>query len=85
MISRELLDELQQLDRTDKLAIIQMLTDELAVDEAKYFIFGANYDVWSPYDAPEAAKTLLRMLDDEQEDNGRPRDAVNPAGLRFAQ
>ena len=70
MISRELLDELQQLGRTDKLAIIQMLTDELAVEEASYFKFGASYDVWSPYDAPEAAKTLLGMLDDEREDNG---------------
>lgn len=69
MISRELLDELQQLGRTDKLAIIQMLTDELA-EEASYFQFGASYDVWSPYDAPEAAKTLLGMLDNEQEDNG---------------
>ena len=85
MISRELLDELQQLDRTDKLAIIQMLADELAVEEAKYFIFGANYDVWSPYDAPEAAKTLLRMLDDEQKQHASPRNAVSPAGLRFAQ
>lgn len=66
MISRELLDELQQLGRTDKLAIIQMLTDELAVEEASYFKCGASYDVWSPYDAPEAAKTLLRMLDDER-------------------
>ena len=68
-----------------QIVISRELLDELAVDEAKYFIFGANYDVWSPYDAPEAAKTLLQMLDDEQEDNGRPRDAVNPAGLRFVQ
>lgn len=71
MISRELLDELQQLSHTDKLAIIQMLTDELAVEEERYFKLGASYDVWSPYDVPEAAKVLLRMLDDEQEDNAR--------------
>lgn len=71
MISRELLDELQQLSHTDKLAIIQMLTDELAVEEARYFKLGASYDVWSPYDVPEAAKTLLRMLDDEQEQYAR--------------
>ena len=71
MISRELLDELQQLSHIDKLAIIQMLTDELAVEEARYFKLGASYDVWSPYDVPEAAKTLLRMLDDKQGDNAR--------------
>ena len=50
--------------------ISRELLDELAVDEAKYFKFRTSYDVWSPYDAPEAAKTLLGMLDDEQEDNG---------------
>ena len=50
--------------------ISRELLDELAAEEASYFKFGASYDVWSPYDAPEAAKTLLGMLDDEQEDNG---------------
>lgn len=54
-----------------QLVISRELLDELAVDEAKHFIFGASYDVWSPYDAPEAAKTLLRMLDDEQEQHAR--------------
>ncbi len=66
MLSRELLDELHKLERSDKAKVIQILAGELAVDEEKYFQNGTSYDFWSPIDAPEAANVLLMMLDDEQ-------------------
>lgn len=70
MISTELLDELQQLDRYEKLTVIQILASELAVADESSFQFGTNYDVWSPFDAPEAASVLLEMLDDSQNRDG---------------
>lgn len=67
MISNELLEELHKLNRADKLRVIQLLVGELAAEEAALLSPGATYEVWSPYDAPEAAATLLKLLDD---DNG---------------
>lgn len=63
MISRELQDTLSRLDRVDKLRIIQLLVNDLAAEES--LASGATYEVWSPYDAPDAATTLLNMLKDE--------------------
>ncbi len=70
MISNELLEKLHQLNRADKLQVIQILAGELAAEEAAFFTSGATYEVWSPYDAPEAAETLLKMLEEDQSQNG---------------
>ncbi|MDE2859465.1 MAG: hypothetical protein OXN94_16590 [Chloroflexota bacterium] len=69
MLSRELLDELHQLERADKAKVIQILAGELAIDEEAYFQDGTYYDFWSPIDAPEAANLLLNMLDEKREMN----------------
>lgn len=61
-ISRNLLDELRQLGRTEKLKVVQILINELAAEEEVFLTAEAQYDVWSPYDAAEAASTLLGML-----------------------
>ena len=65
MISRDLLDTLQHLNRADKLTVIQMLVSDLAREESEYFQNGATFDVWSPFDAPEAANKLLQLLEDD--------------------
>ncbi len=70
MLSRELLDELHKLERSDKAKVIQILAGELAVDEEKYFQNGTSYDFWSPIDAPEAANTLMQMLADSRKSSG---------------
>ena len=70
MISRELLEELHKLNRADKLRIIQALVDDLAAEEEVYFRSGATYEIWSPYDAPEAANTLTKMLEEDRAENG---------------
>jgi hypothetical protein len=63
MVSNKLLDELRQLPPTEKLQIVQFLVNDLAakVDE-NLFLSGAQYEVWSPFDAPRAAETLMQML-----------------------
>ncbi len=66
MLSHELLTQLQNLSRADKLRAVQFLVHELAVEEDALLAPGVQYEVWSPYDAPGAAQTLLVMLDYEE-------------------
>jgi hypothetical protein len=62
MISVELLNTLRTLNRGEKLHILQVLVSELAQEEAYLLRPEGTYPIWSPYDAHEAADTLLAML-----------------------
>ena len=62
MVSIELLNTLQGLNRADKLYIVQVLISELAQQETDLVKPGQSYPVWSPYDAFEAANTMLEVL-----------------------
>ena len=60
----ELLPLLQELSRADKLRLIQFLVFELAKeDNITLLDINGNYPVWSPYNAFEAADTLLETLE----------------------
>ena len=61
----ELLPALSELPRRDKYRVVQFLTAELAQEEAKLSP-GADYPVWSPYEAHDAAATLLQYLKADQ-------------------
>ena len=67
MISTNVLSELQRLDRSDKLRVMQFLVAELAKDDGIVLKPGAEYSVWSPYNAFEAAHTLTELLKSDQE------------------
>ena len=69
MISEELLDELQRLDGGEKLRFIEILAGELSLEENELLRTGTTYEIWSPFDAPEAANTLLKLLKEDQEGN----------------
>lgn len=74
MLSEQLLVELRQLNRTDKFRIVQMLVNELAQEETEaesLLQSGAEYEIWSPFDAYEAAETLQAMLDEHKRDHER--------------
>ena len=62
----ELFLELRKLNRVDKLRAMQILVSELASEEGALLVPGAQYEVWSPYEASEAAQTLLTMLESDQ-------------------
>jgi hypothetical protein len=53
----ELLPALHKLPRADKFRAVQFLTAELAQGEGG-LLPGAEYPVWSPYEAHDAAATL---------------------------
>jgi len=62
MIPVELLNSLRSLNRVEKLHVLQVLVSELAQEEAHLLRPEGTYPIWSPYDAHEAADTLLKML-----------------------
>ena len=62
MVSVELLNTLSKLDRADKLHLMQFLISELAQEEADLIKPNMAYTIWSPYDAFEAASTMLDVL-----------------------
>jgi hypothetical protein len=59
----ELLPAVQALPRKDKFRLVQELIAELAQEEG---LAEGEYPVWSPYDAHEAAATLLQLLEQDK-------------------
>lgn len=64
----ELLPALSELPRPDKFRVVQFLTADLAQEEAK-LAPGAEFPVWSPFEAHDAAATLTQYL---REQTGTP-------------
>ena len=62
MVSAELLKTIQKLERKDKLYLMQVLISELANEESGLIKSDLSYPIWSPYDAFEAADTMLEVL-----------------------
>ncbi|MBS3029208.1 MAG: hypothetical protein HCA25_19645 [Dolichospermum sp. DET50] len=62
MVSTELLNTLHTLNRADKLYIMQVLISELAQQETNLIKPDQSYPILSPYDAFDAANTMLEVL-----------------------
>ena len=63
----KLLPQLQALPRVEKLRALQFLIGEIAREEAlPPFVPGADYPIWSPYAASEAAATLQTLLEQDR-------------------
>lgn len=57
----ELIPALHDLPREEKFRVVQFLTAELAQDEGA-LVPGAEYPVWSPWEAHDAATALTQYL-----------------------
>jgi len=66
----ELLPQLQQLKRADKLYVMQFLVSTLAQEHAELLKPDLNYPVWSPHDASEAANIMLNILEEKNNVSG---------------
>jgi len=68
----ELLPSVHALPRSDKFRLMQALIAELAGEEtgAAQQVAPIEYPVWSPYDAHDAAATLLQLLDQDRREQG---------------
>ena len=59
----ELRPAVRALARRDKFLLVQVLIADLAQEEGTSPI---EYPVWSPYDAHQAAATLLQLLEQDK-------------------
>lgn len=64
MLSKVLKAELEKLSRVEKLRVVQMLVEQLAEEEE--LLTSREYEVWSPFEAPEAAAILMNMLEEDR-------------------
>jgi len=62
----DLLPALHELPRADKFRVVQFLTAELAQSDAG-LLPGAEYPVWSPYEAHDAAAALTQYLREQSQ------------------
>jgi hypothetical protein len=62
MTLNELFSVLHELEQEDKLRVIQFLANELVQHSHNLFKSGESYEIWSPYDAHDAADKLHEML-----------------------
>ena len=67
----ELLPSVHALPRSEKFRLLQELVAELAQEESGAAEAEVEYPVWSPYDAHEAAATLLQLLEQDKREQGR--------------
>jgi len=74
----ELMSQIQELPKIDKLWLMQFLATELVKEEdantnanANFLVANREYPVWSPYNCSEAANVLMNLLaTKQQEKNG---------------
>ena len=68
----ELISQIQELPKIDKLRLMQFLATELVKEEdANFFVANQEYPIWSPYNCSEAANVLMTLLATKrQEQNG---------------
>lgn len=59
----DFLPQLHLLKRHEKLFLIQFLVSDLAQEEEQLLQAEASYPVWSPFDATQAADTLMKTLE----------------------
>jgi hypothetical protein len=66
MLDTHLFSELSQLDRADKLRVMQFLVIELAKAEGSLLDPNVKYPVWSPHNSYQAADALLNLLNNDK-------------------
>jgi len=63
MYSVKIEKTIKRLSRNDKFRLVQFILSDLAEEECSGMLKnGAEYPIWSPYNAHEAAETLMNEL-----------------------
>ncbi len=66
MSMNEVLTTPRQMNRVEKMRVMQFLVLDLTKEEEALLSPNNSYPVWSPYDSFEAANTLLEALKAEE-------------------
>lgn len=72
----QIIQEAKTLDRVEQYRIIQELINTLAEEEKllKQIVPGEVYEIWSPYDAGDAAIAMMEALADYEAEHGKDGD-----------
>lgn len=71
MIESDLLDRIRTFNAEEKRQLLTFLLRELDIGDGGLLVAGGRYDVWSPYDAADAALGLQKLLESSGEEAGR--------------
>ena len=64
----ELMTQIQELPKIDKLRLMQFLVTELVREEDQnVFVENQEYPIWSPYNCSDAANVLMNLLATKQQ------------------
>ena len=66
MSMNEVITTLRQMNRVEKMRVMQFLVLDLTTEEEALLSPNTSYPIWSPYDSFEAANTLLEALKTEE-------------------
>jgi hypothetical protein len=67
MTLTDLMSQIKELPKIDKLRLMQFLATELVKEEdVNFFVANQEYPVWSPYHCSEAANVLMDLLATKQ-------------------
>lgn len=67
MTLTELIPSIHNLNRSEKIHLLQIIVNELAQEEKNdYLIPHEDYPIYSPLNAFEAAETLLQLLEENK-------------------
>lgn len=69
MNATKLLPLLKELNRAEKLYVMQVLVSELAQEEAHLIQPDLAFPIWSPFEAYEAAEVMLNVLREAKQDD----------------
>jgi hypothetical protein len=68
----ELMSQIQELPKIDKLRLMGFLAKSLVKDEElNFFVANQEYPVWSPYNCSDAAHVLMNLLATKQQECNR--------------
>jgi hypothetical protein len=66
MLTPKFLGELHKLNRTEKLRVVQILVNELAVEEGASLASELEYPIYTPFGNEAAAQILFEVLQGSQ-------------------
>jgi hypothetical protein len=69
MNATKLLPILKELNRAEKLYVMQVLVSELAQEEDQLIQPDLAFPIWSPFESYEAADVMLHMLREANQDD----------------
>lgn len=67
MLEPDLLEEIRTFSPREKRELLTFLLRELDAGDGDMLAPSAHYEVWSPYDAADAARQLQKLLESPEE------------------